>query len=583
MAARFPGWTGRKALSKKQSRRELARACQMERLEERQLLTLMIDLRMADGSKSIKVTSPNQQIDLEVWATVTGANEDSKDDGLGNVMGSFKSPNVGTGSALVNLIAEPLAPVNSAPATGGTQADLDGDGDLDIGSNTDGSADGFFLARYPPSVKAKYTRTPKRIATLTATVGQLLPGVETDITFVPRQADWPWVEDGNIVYPKSSSIQVSPFKLLRTDAAAPTATLNALAAVVEGGSTYDFSVTYNDDLSVNRSTIGDGDVIVTDPSGQVMIATLVSANQASSASQITATYRINAPGGIWDGTKNGTYTIAMAANQVSDDAGKAVAAGNLGTFAVALVVPEGIPTAALSGTGTAAGGAASVDFAVTYTDDHAVSRATIGDGDVVVTGPDGKALKVVLVSADQAADAATIVATYRASAPGGMWDATRNGTYTVTMGTGQVTDAAGYSVVTANLGTFAVNVGNAVLSTKGILRVIGTNRKDNISLSTKGKKTYVVMNGTKSTFSTTAVKKIQVYAMGGNDLIVVGRGVMGSLLDGGTGKDTITGGDGNDAIYVRDGSVDVINGGKGKNSARVDKGDKVTNVQVFLR
>ena len=560
----------------------------MERLEERQLLTLLLDLRMADGSKTINVTSADQQIDLQLWATVTGANGESKDDGLNIVMGSLISRNVGTGSALANLTAEPLAPFTNSLATGGTPADLDGDGDLDLGSNNNANADGFFLARYsfaPTGNWTKYGQTPKKIAMVTATVGRLLSGVETDITFVPRQSSEGglWVEDGNVKNGTTGTIQVSPFKLLRTDAAAPTATLNALAAVVEGGGTYDFTVTYKDDGSINRSTIGDGDVIVTDPSGQAMSATLVSADQADNAGQIQATYRINAPGGIWDGTKNGTYTITMQANQVTDESGKVAAVGNLGAFAVALSVPDGAPTAALSAPAAVVGGAASYELTITYNDDHAVSRATIGDGDVVVTGPDGKALKVVLVSADQAADGATIVATYRASAPGGMWDATRNGTYTVTMGTGQVTDAAGNSVVTANLGTFAVNVANAVLSTKGILRVIGTNGKDNISLSTKGKKTYVVMNGTKSTFSTAAIKKVQVYALAGNDVIVVGRGVMGCLLDGGAGKDTITGGDGNDAIYVRDGSVDVINGGKGKNSARVDKGDKVTNVQVFLR
>src|SRR5262249_8976503 len=49
-----------------------------------------------------------------------------------------------------------------------------------------------------------------------------------------------------------------------------------------------------------------------------------------------ATYRINAPGGSWDQTDNGTYTVSQNANQVRDLVSNYRAAGTLGTFSVLL-------------------------------------------------------------------------------------------------------------------------------------------------------------------------------------------------------------------------------------------------------
>jgi len=49
---------------------------------------------------------------------------------------------------------------------------------------------------------------------------------------------------------------------------------------------------------------------------------------------IRATYRVPAPGGSWDTSDNGVYTIRMLLNQVQDAAGNAIAAGGLGSFRV---------------------------------------------------------------------------------------------------------------------------------------------------------------------------------------------------------------------------------------------------------
>jgi Ca2+-binding RTX toxin-like protein len=53
------------------------------------------------------------------------------------------------------------------------------------------------------------------------------------------------------------------------------------------------------------------------------------------------------------------------------------------------------------------------------------------------------------------------------------------------------------------------------------------------------------------------------------------------VLVGTSANDVICGGAGNDTIYARDGHRDVVDGGPGRDVARLDrKLDRVTNVEV---
>jgi len=578
-------------LAKKQAQQKahrLTQPCRIEPLECRQMLTLAIDLRLSDGSKSINVTKAGQQFDLQVWANVTGSDSNTHNDGLNAIMGSFTSPNVAGGSASVNLSAEPLSPFTGTASDPGAQADLDGDGDLDVGSNNPALPDGYFIARYSPTPSKLYITTPAQIGTLSVSVDHLLAGAETDVTFAVRQnalGGW-WVEDGNTAAlkdPTTGQITVSPFRILRSDATTPTAAIGSLPVVVNGAATTDFTVTYNDDLGISRSSLGDADVLVSDPGGHNLPVVLLSADHAGDAKQITATYRISAPGGAWDGTKNGTYQITMAASQVADTSANFVLSAPLASFTVDLPPVQDAPAASIEPGPAVPDGAPSYDVTIDYSSATAISRASLGNDNLVITDPNGKLLKAYLISADQSADAPLIRATYRIYAPGGMWDATRNGLYRVAIAPNQVSDTSGRFVPAETLDGFVVRVGNAVLSSKGILRVIGTEANDKIYLSAKNGKVGVTVNALKYSFSTTAVKKVQVYAMSGNDFVWVGRGMIGSLIDGGAGRDTLWGGDGNDAFYVRDRVLDIIDGGKGTNSARVDKVDKLSHIQKLLR
>lgn len=115
----------------------------------------------------------------------------------------------------------------------------------------------------------------------------------------------------------------------------PTATLVAIAPPVEGGQSYDLTISYSDNTAIDVSTIGTDDVTVTGPSGALTVQS-VSVNSNADGSPRTATYTVAAPGGTWDGADLGTYQVALTAGQVSDVASPAnfvAADAALGSFA----------------------------------------------------------------------------------------------------------------------------------------------------------------------------------------------------------------------------------------------------------
>lgn len=86
--------------------------------------------------------------------------------------------------------------------------------------------------------------------------------------------------------------------------------------------------------AIDYSTLATGNIRVTGPLGYDEIGTLVSVDTESDGTPRVATYSIPPPeGNIWCWQYNGTYTVSMVADEVSDLAGNYVAAGTLGTFA----------------------------------------------------------------------------------------------------------------------------------------------------------------------------------------------------------------------------------------------------------
>ncbi len=102
-----------------------------------------------------------------------------------------------------------------------------------------------------------------------------------------------------------------------------------------GGASSTFTITYNDGKGsgIDTTSIGATDVTVA--------GTTISNGTWSAG---TATYTINAPGGSWDFTDNGTYTIDIAGSQVKDIAGNSVAtATTVGSFIVNIPVTNTNP------------------------------------------------------------------------------------------------------------------------------------------------------------------------------------------------------------------------------------------------
>ncbi len=96
-------------------------------------------------------------------------------------------------------------------------------------------------------------------------------------------------------------------------------------------------------------------------------------------------------------------------------------------------------------------------FTVTYFDDVAVKLSTIGnqpDADVLVSRIGGGfSTFATFVSADQAADAPAIIATYMFTPPGGSWDASDVGTYEVTLPASAIQNTANVFNDAITLGT----------------------------------------------------------------------------------------------------------------------------------
>ena len=116
------------------------------------------------------------------------------------------------------------------------------------------------------------------------------------------------------------------------------------------------------------------------------------------------------------------------------------------------------PSASIAAANITASGGTTQSITVVYTDNVAVNAASIGVGNISVTGPAG-ALTVTAAKAT-GGNQSTVVATYTVSAPGGSWDSADNGSYVVSLKANQVADTNGNFAGGAS-GSFAVNVPTA--------------------------------------------------------------------------------------------------------------------------
>jgi hypothetical protein len=174
----------------------------VHRLEDRRLMSLTVSLQTPTGATSAVVTA-GEVLTLDVIATVAAPDGTTTDDGLQDVEGSFLSAAVGTSAVAGNLAVTGLtSPFNALGSVTGSAQDLNGDGNVDVGSGdttdaalTDGNAgttyygDEYFLARSSgvesDGVVSGATMSFP-IATVTYTVTSLNGGGQANINFRPR-------------------------------------------------------------------------------------------------------------------------------------------------------------------------------------------------------------------------------------------------------------------------------------------------------------------------------------------------------------------------------------------------------------
>ncbi|MBO0348555.1 DUF4347 domain-containing protein, partial [Phormidium pseudopriestleyi FRX01] len=118
-----------------------------------------------------------------------------------------------------------------------------------------------------------------------------------------------------------------------------------------GGTTYSFTVTFTDNRAIDWSTLGIGDIIVTGTNNESLNVTAIATpDNNGNFNSIKVTYQMTPPGDSWDPGDNGTYTVTLQENEVTDTTGNAIASQELGTFVVNINNP---PTLApLNQTGT---------------------------------------------------------------------------------------------------------------------------------------------------------------------------------------------------------------------------------------
>jgi len=97
---------------------------------------------------------------------------------------------------------------------------------------------------------------------------------------------------------------------------------------------YTFGVTFSDNKAVDISSLDSNDIRVTGPNDFEELASFVEVDVNSDGTPRTARYRFAAPGGNWDKADNGSYTLWMRPNQVSDSVGNFAVSEMLKPFAV---------------------------------------------------------------------------------------------------------------------------------------------------------------------------------------------------------------------------------------------------------
>jgi hypothetical protein len=95
----------------------------------------------------------------------------------------------------------------------------------------------------------------------------------------------------------------------------------------------------------------------------------------------------------------------------------------------------------------------------------------------------------------------------------------------------------GYGTVGGVQHAFVLVPGGAKLNSKGTLTVTGSASDDVLAVSLKSGRIRVSVNGSLQTYTPRRIKRINISAGDGDDLVTLSSGVIGVGIDGGAGTD----------------------------------------------
>ena len=246
-----------------------------ESLEERQLMSLTIALRVGtiNGPSTATVTSVGQVVRMEVVAIVSGSTS-GDNDGFQELDGSFLSSETSSANSVAGKLSATVLPDYTANgAQEGTQTDLNGDGNLDVGSNNNGDASGFFVARAGGIEQDGVVSGDTQefaVGLLNYTVTSLHAGSATDINFRIREGlpsgafSAVWLQDNKGENDSLASVSLAaPVVITEAGVTAPTGSISGTVSQVVSGKTSGLSgvVVYIDTNDTGGPVNGDPGVI----------------------------------------------------------------------------------------------------------------------------------------------------------------------------------------------------------------------------------------------------------------------------------------------------------------------------------
>lgn len=223
------------------------------------------------------------------------------------------------------------------------------------------------------------------------------------------------------------------------------------AASPTSAPTVPFIVTFN--LPVTEVDLTDFALAATDGQSGAFLASMAG---AEASYVISVTTVANLTGTIGLNLKDDDSILALPAMPLG---GPGTGNGDF-TGEVYQIDRRGPAVTALSAPGVSVAGNTVYTLTVTYADPDGVKFNSLDGNDLRVLGPGGFDQAATFVSAAPSADGTPITAVYHLTPPGGSWSILDNGTYTVSLQGGQISDGIANVSLAAAVGNFVVGIPN---------------------------------------------------------------------------------------------------------------------------